>query len=259
MSLDVVDLRSFYASALGRVAHRFVGAIIGRRWENCTGLSMLGVGYATPYLRGFRDSAVRVLAFMPAEQGVVNWPEDGASSSALVDATMMPLPDACIDRVLVVHALELSESPGELLSEIWRILTPGGRVLIVAPNRRGVWAQLEATPFGQGRPYSRGQLRELLRDTLFSPIHEAEALYVPPFGRPYLLRMAAAFERMGERFGLPGGGVHVIEATKQLYRPIGARKVARRPLPKLEPALSPTPAGIGFGGSRRETDDQAAR
>jgi SAM-dependent methyltransferase len=258
MSLDVVDLRSFYASALGRVAHRFVGAIIGRRWENCTGLSMLGVGYATPYLSGFRDSAVRVLAFMPAEQGVVNWPEDGASSSALVDATMMPLPDACIDRVLVVHALELSESPGELLSEIWRILTPGGRVLIVAPNRRGVWAQLEATPFGQGRPYSRGQLRELLRDTLFSPIHEAEALYVPPFGRPYLLRMASAFERMGERFGLPGGGVHVIEATKQLYRPIGARKVARRPLPQLEPALSPTPAGIGFG-SRRSGEDQAAR
>ncbi len=264
MSLDVVDLRSFYASALGRVAHRFVGAIIARRWDHCAGLSMLGIGYATPYLNGFRDSAVRVLAFMPAEQGVVNWPEDGASSAALVDATMMPLPDACIDRVLLVHALELSEAPSELLSEIWRILTPGGRVMIVAPNRRGVWAQLETTPFGQGRPYSRGQLRELLRDTMFSPIHEAEALYVPPFGRRFLLRMASAFERMGERFGLPGGGVHVIEATKQLYRPIGARKVARRRLPELEPALAPTPAGIGFGGNRREVfednrEDQAAR
>ena len=71
--------------------------------------------------------------------------------------------------------------------------------------------------------------------------------------------MAGVFERMGERFGLPGGGVHVIEATKQLYRPIGARKVARRPIPQLEPALSPTPAGIGFGGSRRAGEDQAAR
>jgi len=75
MSLDVVDLRAFYASALGRVAHRFVSAIINRRWENCSGLSVLGIGYATPYLSPWRDKAVRVLAFMPAQQGVVNWPE----------------------------------------------------------------------------------------------------------------------------------------------------------------------------------------
>ena len=255
MSLDVVDLRSFYASALGRVARRFVSAIIARRWESCAGYAMLGIGYATPYLGDFRGSAVRVLAFMPAEQGVVNWPETGLSASALVDATMMPLPDACIDRVLVVHALEMSEAPRDLLSEIWRILTPGGRVLIVAPNRRGVWARLETTPFGQGQPYSRSQLRELLRETLFSPIHEAEALYVPPFGRRFLLRMAAAFERIGERFGLPGGGVHVIEATKQVYRPIGLRKAVRRRLPQLEPALAPTPAGIGF----QPRDPHAAR
>ena len=250
MALDVVDLRSFYASTLGRVARRFVGAIIARRWSNCTGLSMLGIGYATPYLTDYRASAVRVLAFMPAEQGVVNWPESGLSASALVDATMMPLPDACIDRVLLVHALELSEAPRDLLSEIWRILTPGGRILIVAPNRRGVWARLETTPFGQGRPYSRSQLRELLRETLFSPIHETEALYVPPFSRQYFLRMAAAFERIGERFGLPGGGVHVIEATKQVYRPIVQRKAVRRRLPQLEPALAPTPAGAGFHPQR---------
>jgi SAM-dependent methyltransferase len=246
MALDVVDLRSFYASALGRVARRFVRAIIARRWTNCSGLSMLGIGYATPYLADYRSSAVRVLAFMPAEQGVVNWPESGLSASALVDATMMPLPDACIDRVLLVHALELIEAPRDLLSEIWRILTPGGRLLIVAPNRRGVWARLETTPFGQGRPYSRSQLRELLRETMFSPVHETEALYVPPFSRQPLLRMAAAFERIGERFGLPGGGVHVIEATKQVYRPIVQRKTLRRRLPQLEPALAPTPAGAGF-------------
>ena len=245
MSLDVVDLRSFYASPLGRVAQRFVGAIVRRQWANCSGYAMLGVGYATPYLDSYRQEAERVLAFMPAEQGVVNWPESGLSASALVDATCMPLPEACMDRVLVVHALELSEAPRDLLSEVWRILTPGGRMLVVAPNRRGVWARLESTPFGQGQPYSRGQLRDLLRETLFSPVHETEALYVPPFGRGLFLRTASAFERIGGRFALPGGGVHVIEATKQVYRPIGVRKAVRRRLPQLEPALSPTPAGYG--------------
>jgi SAM-dependent methyltransferase len=243
MALDVVDLRSFYATPLGRVARRFVGRIVRDRWTSCAGFSILGVGYATPYLGWFRDEAVRVLAFMPAEQGVVNWPEQDVSSSALVDVTMMPLPDGCIDRVIVIHVLEVCEAPRELLAEIWRILTPGGRMLLVAPNRRGLWSQRESTPFGQGQPYSRSQLRDLLREALFSPTFEAEALYVPPFERPLFLRAASAFERFGGRFALPGGGVHVIEATKQLYRLVGARKAVRRALPQLQPALAPTPAG----------------
>jgi hypothetical protein len=116
-----------------------------------------------------------------------------------------------------------------------------------------VWARVETTPFAQGLPFSRAQLRDLLRETLFSPVHESEALYVPPFARPFALRIATAFERIGERFGLPGGGVHLIEATKQVYRPIAARKVARRRLPQLEGALAPSPAGIGFDGSQAAT------
>ena len=254
MALDVVDLRSFYATPLGRVARRVVSGVVRSRWPSCAGFSMLGVGFATPYLSGFRENAVRVLAFMPAEQGVVNWPEQDVSSSALVDVTMLPLPDACMDRVLVIHALEVCEAPREMLAEIWRILNPGGRMLLVAPNRRGLWARRESTPFGQGQPYSRSQLRELLREALFSPCFEAEALYVPPFERPLFLRSAGAFERFGGRFALPGGGVHIIEATKQLYRLVGARKAARRGLPQLQPALTAAPA-------RRHSrdDDQAAR
>ena len=243
MALDVVDLRSFYASPLGRVARRLVGRIIRERWTSCAGFSVLGIGYATPYLGWFRDEAVRVLAFMPAEQGVVNWPEQDVSSSALVDVTMMPLPDGCIDRVIIAHALEVCEAPLDLLGEVWRILTPGGRMILVAPNRRGLWSRRETTPFGEGRPYSRGQLRDLLRQALFSPTFETEALYMPPFERPLFLRSAGAFERIGGRFALPGGGVHVIEATKQLYRLVGARKTARDAMRALKPAIASTPAG----------------
>ncbi len=245
MPLDVVDLRTFYSTPLGRVAQRFIGAVIVSRWSNVAAQSVLGVGYATPYLETFRQRAERVLAFMPAEQGVVNWPVDGGiSSTALVDVTMMPLPEGCMDRILVVHALEVCEAPRDLLGEIWRILTPGGRMILVTPNRRSVWAGLETTPFGQGQPYSRGQLRSLLRGAQFSPIHEAEALYAPPFARPALLRLAPPLERIGARLGLPGAGVQIIEATKQVYRLVGARRVARRILPRLQTGIAaPTPAG----------------
>jgi SAM-dependent methyltransferase len=238
MALDVVDLRSFYATPLGEVARRRVSQLVRERWSRCVGLSVMGVGYATPYLDPLREEALRVLAFMPAEQGVVNWPAQGRSSSALVDTSMMPLPDSCIDRVLLVHALEAIDHPRDVLSEIWRILTPGGRVIVVAPNRRGLWARMDTTPFGHGQPYSKSQLRELLRDTLFSPVHWAEALYVPPFARNYLLSAAPAFEALGSRLGLPGAGLHLVEATKQLYRPVVARR-ARGRLPKFETALAP--------------------
>jgi len=245
MSLDVVDLRTFYAAPLGKVARRLVGRIVRQRWENCCGLSLLGLGYATPYLGIFREESLRVLAFMPAEQGVVNWPSSGPSSSALVETGMLPLPDSSIDRVIMVHAVETTEHPRDLLAEVWRILTPGGRVIAVVPSRRGLWARVDTTPFGYGQPFSRSQLRDLLRETLFSPVHWAEALYVPPFARRIWLSSAAAFERVGASLSLPFAGVHLVEATKQLYRPVLARKPVRKVVPTLQPALAP---GAGRDG-----------
>jgi len=239
MSLDVVDLKSFYAGALGRVARRFVGATLRQRWPDCVGLTVVGLGYATPFLGAWRDQAVRALAFMPGEQGVISWPKEGPNAAALVDAAMTPLPDGCVDRLLMIHALENAVDPEELLSEAWRILSPGGRMIAIAPNRRGLWARLDTTPFGQGRPYSRSQMRELMRKTLFSPIYAGEALYMPPFERGLVLRTAGAFERVGAALSLPGAGVHIVEATKQLYRPLVARARGRRPAPALEPVFAP--------------------
>jgi SAM-dependent methyltransferase len=243
MPLDIVDLRSFYDSALGKVASRFIGRAIRERFPTSIGQSMMGVGYATAYLDLFRGEALRVLAFMPAAQGVVNWPPSGLSASALVEPDMMPLPDSCIDRVLVIHALEIVEHPRDLLDEIWRILTPGGRMIAVVPRRAGLWARLDTTPFGYGQPYSRSQLRELMRDALFSPTSWTEALYAPPFERQIFLRSAALFESIGAKLSLPGAGVTIVEATKQLYRPISVRRVARHALPQLQPVIA-RPAGV---------------
>ena len=237
--MDVIDFKNFYSAPLGLVAHRFILRILRQRWDNCTGLSVLGVGYATPYLDVFCPEALRTLAFMPAEQGVVNWPLTQLSATALVETQMLPLPDGCIDRLLIVHALESADHPRQLLGEAWRILTPGGRMIIVAPNRRGVWARLDTTPFGHGQPFSRGQLRDLLRASLFSPLHFAEALYMPPVSRRLILRAAPAFERFGARLGLPGAGVLIVEATKQLYRPVGLRRVVTQRRPQLVPGLAP--------------------
>jgi SAM-dependent methyltransferase len=244
MSIDVVDLRNFYAQRLGVAARRFVGRGVRARFADARGLSMLGVGYATPYLGLFRQEADRCLAFMPAAQGVLKWPTARPSLAALVDELELPLPDAAVDRVLLVHGLEMAHDPSALLREVWRVLAAGGRLLAVVPNRRGLWARMDTTPFGHGRPYSRAQINQLLRDTWFTPIGWSEALYVPPVSRGWFLRSAAAWERAGATISAPFAGVHIVEATKQVYRAIPTRRERQRLVPALEPALAPSPGGV---------------
>lgn len=238
MSLDVVDLRAFYASALGRVTRRLLSAALTRSWGDTAGQALVGLGYATPYLSLWEEKAERTLAFMPAAQGVVNWPRARASATALVEPLDLPLRDGSVDRVLVVHALEAVDNPAEMLAEVWRVLSPGGRALIVAPNRRSLWARVDNTPFGEGRPFSRGQINRLLRQALLTPERWHEALYMPPFDRRMVLRASSVWEQVGSRLGLPPAGVHIIDATKQLYRPATARP-AKRLAFRLQPVLAP--------------------
>jgi SAM-dependent methyltransferase len=240
MPLDVHNLQSFYGSPLGAVARRLIERVLHERWGNGTGLSVAAVGYGTPYLDRFRDSARRCLALMPAEQGVVIWPGGGSCSAALVDAQMLPLPDGSIDRLLLVHALEAADRPDALLEELWRITAPEGRILVIVPSRRGVWARADSTPYGQGQPYSKSQLRDLLHQAEFSPIFWGEALYAPPVARPFLIRSAPTIERIGAALGLTFAGVLIVEAIKQVYRPVGVRAVARARLPPLKPVLAPS-------------------
>jgi SAM-dependent methyltransferase len=250
--MDVVDLRNFYAQRLGVVARRFIGRAIRTHWTDTTGQRVLGIGYATPYLGLFREEAERCLALMPAPQGVVRWPSAKPALAALVEEDDLPLTDSAVDRVLLVHALENSTDPVGLLREVWRVLAGGGRLLAVVPNRRGLWARMDTTPFGHGRPYSRPQLTHLLRETWFTPVAWGEALYVPPVGRGWFLRSAVAWERAGSTISAPFAGVHIVEATKQVYRAIPTRRERRRLVPVLQPVLAPTPGAAAwrFGDGR---------
>ena len=229
---DVVDLRDFYETQLGAMARRMIRRGVRSMWPDVKGQRILGLGYATPYLRQFLTEAERTLAFMPASKGVLHWPSEGRGLTALVDEAELPLPDLSVDRVLLVHGLESSEYQRDMLREAWRVLTGEGRLLIVAPNRGGIWARLERTPLGWGQPYSAAQLSRLLRDNMFTPTRSRRALYIPPLRTRALLRSAPAWERIGSRWFPTFGGVVLVEAGKQLYASNlqAERKRFRRPI-----------------------------
>ena len=216
MLLDAAELADFYEGPLGLLTRRIIAHQVRQRWPTTKDARLLGYGFAVPYLRPFQLDAERVIAVMPAQQGVLAWPQDKVLST-LAEESALPFPDAFFDRILVVHGLEGADALRPLLRQLWRVLAPEGRILLVAPNRTSLWAQLERSPFAVGRPFSRGELDRLLRGALFEPVAWDRALYLPPFRGRRLIRTGAGWDRVLRRLFPALAGVHLVEATKTLY------------------------------------------
>lgn len=234
MRPDVDDLQRFYGTRQGQVARRLIHHQIKAIWPDLAGCNVLGFGYAAPFLVGF-DTAARTVALMPVEQGACRWPQDGRGRAAMAREDELPLADGSIDRALLIHALECCGNVPRLIREIWRVLADGGRMLVVVPNRRGLWALSDRTPFGHGQPYSRGQLERTLNGHLFTPQAERAALFLPPTQSRLLLRLAVPAERLGVGFARRFAGVVLIEAEKQIYVGTGLPALARSRVRRYAP------------------------
>ena len=240
-AMDVVDFRDFYSTATGRVAARLLNRQLTSLTRPKPGQTMLGLGYALPFLPQQPD--VLSLSFMLAQKGVIHWPQGEANRTALVDDFDLPLLESTIDLALVVHGLEHAETPLDMLQEIWRVMAPQGRLILVVPNRRGLWAASEATPFGYGQPFSPGQIAGLLKDSKYTVTQWRSALYLPPLRNETLLKASLSFDVAGTRFASRFAGVTIVEAMKQVYA-FSSGKRARRLVPRFRPMLLPSPQSM---------------
>lgn len=240
MHLDVLDLRDFYyRTRLGRAAQRAMREQVLHIWPEARRQTVLGAGFAVPLMRPYLSEARRMVGLMPGQQGVMHWPHETDNVSVLCEETRWPLPDGIADKLMLLHALETSSRPDALLEECVRVLGPGGRALFLVPNRRGLWARREGTPFGVGRPYTLGQLEAQLERHGLVPERHFAALFFPPAARNFWLRTAPAWERAGRRVSSYfAGGVLLVEARPQAQAstPSGLGEAVRRPLRVLEGA-----------------------
>ncbi|MCI2400612.1 methyltransferase domain-containing protein [Aliiroseovarius subalbicans] len=249
MHLDVQDLRNFYyRSTLGRAAQKAVRDQVKQFWPEAKGQTVAGFGFAVPLLRPYLGQARRVIGLMPAPQGVMPWPPGRPNVSALVEDTLWPLDTGIVDKLVLMHGLETSETPSILLDECYRVLGPGGRALFIVPNRAGLWSRSDATPFGYGRPYSSGQLEQQLKEHGFITERQVSALYQPPSSKRFWLKTGPMWERIGTRTPIVmAGGVILIEATKQIPAPRrpGLAQAVKRPLRVLDGLGQPVPKPVG--------------
>ncbi|GAA6206865.1 hypothetical protein NBRC116601_01580 [Cognatishimia sp. WU-CL00825] len=238
MHLDVKDLRNFYyRSALGRAAQKAVRDETLQLWPDATGQTMVGFGFSVPLLRPYLPTARKVVGLMPAPQGVMPWPAGMPNVSVLCEETLWPLETGRVDRLIMMHGLENSERPTDLLDEAFRVLGPGGRALFIVPHRAGLWSRSDATPFGYGRPYSTGQLEAQLRRHGFMPERHRTTLFQPPSHKRFWRKTGQFWESTGRAMSpVVSGGVLMVEASKRVYAPNrGLRQTVRKPLEILAP------------------------
>ena len=237
---DVIALRDFYKTQLGQHVTGQMQPHMTQFWQadaNCLNV-MVGYGISwLPLIADNQGKLTNLLSFMLARSGVIAWPDNEPGRSSLVDSHALPLPDVHVDRLLLAHALEFDAEPGQLLDECWRVLDGAGRLLVVVPNRRGLWARLEHTPFGHGRPYSSRQLCVLLETHGFVPKRTYRTACLPPLHNRAMIRFAATIERLGQRWWPALGGVLLVEAEKKLYAAAGNTSKLRRRRAGTAPAL----------------------
>ncbi len=228
MRTDTEGTGAFYATARGATARQLVEERLGELWPALAGQFVLGLGHAGPYLERWREGAARCIAATPFPGAASTWPGSAPSLSCTVEEDRLPFADLAVDRILMVHGLENAENARRMLREAWRVLKDDGRLLVVAPNRVGLWAHVESTPFGQGQPYSPGQIERLLAGSLFRVERRDRALYMPPSSLRLVLRGARLFERAGRSLAPRFSGLTITEAVKDVYAALPLARTARR-------------------------------
>ncbi len=217
MWVDAERLKHFYNTSLGVLVQRKIVAAIEDLWPDVKGDVVAGYGFCHPYLGLFDGEAERIISLMPAPQGARPWPKNKKNLTALVEEVSWPLLDKSVDRLILCHALEYSHNVQSILEECWRVLSDRGELIVVAPNRRGAWAQTTTTPLGYGTPYTGHQLYDLLEHANFTPLKPRYCLYAPPSTRLLNLKLSSSLEKYGSLFSKKLGGVLVFPARKQVY------------------------------------------
>jgi SAM-dependent methyltransferase len=230
MLTDFADSQDFYQSRTGRAAQGLLRARIGKRWSGLANGRVLPLGRAALVL----DETPFISARMTGAQE--------ETFSCLVDSKNKPLPDADIDRAIMLHALKAESDLEPVLREIWRVLKGEGRLLMVLPRAGSAWARNPDTPFGHEPAYTASQIKKILKRHGFFVARMNRALYARPCApEPNFLR-ALEIERAAPGIFLRfGGGVLLVEARKRICGIAGAKQKKR---PRCANPLLPLPLPI---------------
>jgi SAM-dependent methyltransferase len=125
-----------------------------------------GNGYCAACLQ---KAGVDVVAVEPVWEGAANAASRGIRYSICGSLQDLHLPACSIEAVACFDVIEHIQYPGVLLDEIFRVLTPGGRLFISVPAMRSLWSDMDEITGHQCR-YGRKELLDLMERHQFQSI-----------------------------------------------------------------------------------------
>jgi SAM-dependent methyltransferase len=128
----------------------------------------------------------------------------------IIDAHAIPVPDASFDVVVIFEAIYYLATPSAFFREAFRVLAPGGKLLVATVNRE--WPQFNPSPFSLWYPSAR-ELSEALKAVGFEVVVKGG---FPDERGSLISRFVAVVRRMAIR-------LHLIPRTmkgKELFKRI---------------------------------------
>jgi len=243
MAFSANAFSSYYSSPLGVMSRRFIRNKTYQFWPELRHYSLLGIGYAQPYLNRYMHQAERTLLSMPRVDDMKPFLYEDKNTLCITDLEEQPFPNQFFDRILIIHCLEFMGDVPKLLKECHRMLKPNGRILIIVPNRHSMWSRADATPFGNGSPFTPEQIKRYITESDFQIERMETALFTPPRNSAFIRKLSPLIEKYGPYAFFRFGGVHIIEVSKQVFATITPDKGSRIEAitgPILMPGASPS-------------------
>lgn len=225
MNIDIIDLKEFYRSPLANNVHMVLKKMLTRlrsSSSNCSSKTLF-VGFGAPYANQNNHEFL----FMQAHMGVLAWPDKPNNRALLAYENEWAFADHTFDEIIIIHGLEYAQHAGNVLEECYRCLRPEGRLVVIVPNRRGIWVRSDKTPFGFGQPYTLTQLLQVLKKCEFVPIDAVRGLYTSPSSTWLGNLCSWTFECIATRTLQKFSGLVGVAAIKRVYAGIPAKRIAK--------------------------------
>lgn len=216
--MNTLDIKAYYQSALGCITQMSIEHILetlGHTVDIRLQERFVSLGYVIPFL--FPENVNPV--FFPAQIGAIPWPLN-KNVCCLIDEKRLPLANQSVDLMYIIHGFEFIHNVKAFLEECRRVLKNTGKIVIIVPNRRSLWAHNIKSPMGFGHPYTLTQLRNLCDIHGWHISKYARGLYSPPYNSDFNLSISPLLDRCGRFLSGKFSGLIGIEICKKEYCPI---------------------------------------